>query len=178
MTTALFGAAATALLITATACLAAVRRRLLITVEGVSMQPTLRAGDVLIGRRAKLRALRVDALVIVERPDPSGHWPDPGAGRPRRWMVKRVAALPGDPMPAAVTACSAGSVVPPGTVVVLGDNRAASIDSRTLGPVPADRVLGVALRRHRPGPAARPLTPPAGDADGRAAAGAQISVRQ
>ncbi|MFD0531109.1 S24/S26 family peptidase [Kitasatospora arboriphila] len=50
MTTALFGAAATALLITATACLAAVRRRLLITVEGVSMQPTLRAGDVLIGR--------------------------------------------------------------------------------------------------------------------------------
>ncbi|WP_052391284.1 S26 family signal peptidase [Streptomyces sp. NRRL B-24484] len=153
-------AAAAALLVAAAACLVAVRRRLLITVEGVSMQPTLRAGDVLIGRRAGLRALRAGALVIVERPDPSGGWPAPGTGRPRRWMVKRVAALPGDPMPAAVAACAAGAVVPPGTVVVLGDNRAASIDSRTLGPVPADRLLGLVLRRHRPGPAARPLAPP------------------
>ncbi|WP_431682291.1 S26 family signal peptidase [Kitasatospora sp. KL5] len=162
MTAALLALAA--LLLLAAGCLAAVRRRLVITVEGVSMQPTLRAGDVLIGRRAGLRALQVGGLVILERPDPSGHWPPPGTGRPRRWMVKRVAALPGDPMPAALTDFAATPVVPPATVVVLGDNRSASIDSRTLGPVPAHRILGVALRRHRPGPGARPLTPPAGAA--------------
>jgi len=152
------------LLLAATA-VTAVRRRLVITVEGVSMQPTLRAGDVLIGRRAGIRALRVGELVILQRPDPSGRWPDPGTRTPpagRRWMVKRVAALPGDPMPPAMTAFTTVPLVPPATVVVLGDNRSASIDSRTLGPVPADRILGLAVRRHRPGSTARPLAAPPG----------------
>jgi signal peptidase I len=37
--------------------------------------------------------------------------------------------------------------VPPGTVFVLGDNRADSIDSRNFGPVSTQSVLGrVALR--------------------------------
>jgi signal peptidase I len=36
--------------------------------------------------------------------------------------------------------------VPAGTLVVLGDNPHASMDSRFFGPVPADRLLGVVLR--------------------------------
>ena len=37
------------------------------------------------------------------------------------------------------------ATVPAGFLILLGDNTAESIDSRTIGPVPTDRVLGVAL---------------------------------
>jgi type IV secretory pathway protease TraF len=42
-------------------------------------------------------------------------------------------------------ACPAGTV-PPGKLVVLGDNVARRFDSRQIGYVPADRLLGVVLR--------------------------------
>ncbi len=63
-------------------------------------------------------------------------------------MVKRVAAGPGDPRPAFMPDRGDGSgpVVPTGQLVVLGDNPARSLDSRQIGYVPADRVLGVVLR--------------------------------
>lgn len=38
------------------------------------------------------------------------------------------------------------TVVPPGTVFVMGDNRAESIDSRDFGPVPLSEVVGRVLR--------------------------------
>jgi signal peptidase I len=44
----------------------------------------------------------------------------------------------------AVTEC-APVVVAPGTVYVLGDNRAASVDSRQLGPVATAAVFGRAI---------------------------------
>jgi signal peptidase I len=66
-------------------------------------------------------------------------------------MVKRVAAVPGDARPAFLPARAAGSgaFVPAGQLVVLGDNPGRSLDSRQLGYVPADRVLGVVLRSMR-----------------------------
>ena len=129
------------------------RRRLFsVTVEGASMEPALRAGDRLLARRAPAADLRPGQIVIIEKPvDPAAwHWP---VSRPERlddghWMIKRVAAVPGDAVPPEIAAAAPhlASPVPPGAILVLGDNRAASIDSRELGPVPADRVLGVAIR--------------------------------
>lgn len=135
-----------------------IRRHLvLVTVDGVSMAPALGAGDRLVARRVSASALRVGQIVVVERPVWDGgrearwEWQS-GAGPvgARQWMIKRVAALPGDPLPPAVVTLphtEPAATVPPGTLIVLGDNAAQSIDSRTMGPVPTDRVLGVALCR-------------------------------
>jgi signal peptidase I len=67
-------------------------------------------------------------------------------------MIKRLAGLPGDPVPPQVAArvlARPGDVVPPGCAVALGDNANESSDSREMGYVPLDRVLGIALRRMR-----------------------------
>jgi type IV secretory pathway protease TraF len=57
-------------------------------------------------------------------------------------MVKRVAAVPGDRVPIDVVATG---TVPPGALVVFGDN--GGYDSRVFGPLPFDRLLGVVVRR-------------------------------
>jgi signal peptidase I len=67
-----------------------------------------------------------------------------------------VFALPGDPLPRArVPKLRAvpGERVPDSSLVVLGDNPSMSIDSRQLGLFPADRLLGVLVRRTTPPPA-------------------------
>ncbi|MFE4974160.1 S26 family signal peptidase [Kitasatospora sp. NPDC056651] len=60
-------------------------------------------------------------------------------------MVKRLAALPGDPVPPSVRAVLPGGTVPGGHVVLLGDNPDFSTDSRVWGAVPARNVVGVVL---------------------------------
>lgn len=122
------GPAAAALVAAVALCL---RRRLLVaTVVGTSMLPAYRPGErVLVRRRAP--GLRVGDVVVVVSPDEAGD-PDP------RLLVKRVAALAGDPL-------ADGAVVPRGTVVVLGDN--GGYDSREFGPLPHAQVVGVVLRR-------------------------------
>ncbi len=113
------------------------------TVEGCSMEPTLYAGDRLLVRRVAAGRLRVGDLVVcpVRLPGGAVFLPPPGESDPRLW-VKRLAALPGDPMPPGMVAAGYGGTVPPGVAVLLGDNPAASTDSRAVGPVPLDRVLG------------------------------------
>ena len=132
------------------------RRLFVVTVHGASMEPGLADGDKLLARRVTFApgsglrgsGLRAGQIVIVEAPvrDPGWAWrrgrlaaPDAGG-----WIVKRVAAVPGDPVPAGL---APGRRVPAGRLLLLGDNPAASIDSRELGFVPADRVLGVMVRR-------------------------------
>jgi signal peptidase I len=93
-----------------------------VTVSGISMRPTFQPGDRVLLRRVPGRALRCGQVVVVAAP--------PYDSGNRKWLIKRVSALPGD-----------------GTVFVLGDNPAASGDSRLHGYLPVDRVLGVVVRR-------------------------------
>ncbi|MQY08407.1 S26 family signal peptidase [Actinomadura macrotermitis] len=132
-------AAGTAL--AAGAALAAARRRLVVvTVGGPSMEPTYVSGDrVLVLRR---RSVRRGDVVVLAGP----HDPPAGGLATTRWFVKRVAALPGDPVPERVRPAVPDPLVPPGKVVVLGDG-ARSADSRQWGYFPLDGVLGVAVRR-------------------------------
>ncbi len=59
-----------------------------------------------------------------------------------------MAAIPGDPRPLVLPTDgpAGGQVVPAGRLVVLGDNLARSLDSRQIGYIPAERVLGVVQR--------------------------------
>ena len=120
-------------------------------VDGVSMEPGLHDGDVvLVWRLADVEHdTRRGDLMIFRDPDGT-------------LSVKRVVALPGDrvrvldsvleiderpvtePYARRSTATSyfGTVVVPVRTVFVLGDNRAQSLDSRVYGPVDDGRVIG------------------------------------
>ena len=121
-----------------------------------SMEPTLRPGDQTL----------VDKL--------SGDRPDRGdlvafhAPRTGEILLKRVVAVGGDTVgledgvlvvdgrqvrepyadPKAIDSVYFGPVkVRPGTMFVMGDNRANSDDSRDFGAVPTDRIIGRAVAR-------------------------------
>lgn len=141
-----------AAIIAAAAAAIVIRRRFLhVTVDGESMAPTFRRGDRVLVKRIGAGEVAVGAVVVVEKPDSDFRWRSPGlTGKAdgRRWMIKRAVAVAGDSIPAGVLPhrCEAGGVVEPGSLVLLGDNRDDSYDSRTIGFFPADRVLGVAVR--------------------------------
>jgi signal peptidase I len=130
-------------------------------VSSSSMEPTLSSGDQLL---VATRAYRSHApargdLVVFDGPDGT--------------LVKRVAAIAGDevgiedgqlvvnsrivPEPAidqkSVDGLYYGPLtVPPGSIFVLGDNRANSVDSRTLGPIQLDALIGQVTIRLWPRP--------------------------
>jgi signal peptidase I len=124
-----------------------------LTVSSTSMEPTLCPGDRVVVNLwdPDLSDLAHGDLVAL-RP-----------GRSEVPVVKRVVGLPGDEVairdallyvneqrvdePYVDLEASDGFfygpvVVPADRFVVLGDARAASIDSRTYGPVPAERLIG------------------------------------
>ncbi|MEU2723143.1 signal peptidase I [Streptomyces smyrnaeus] len=144
-----------------------------VTVRGASMLPVYQDGDRVLVRRGPTP--RRGTVVVAERPDPDGRWSLPALTGPahaqalagREWVIKRVAALPGDSLPlgevpalaapeAAGTPASAregaSERVPPGKLVLLGDNRDASLDSRHIGCFPLPRILGTVLRALPPAP--------------------------
>ena len=155
------------------------RRVTIVSVVGESMRPALTAGDRVLVRRIGIDDLCRGQVVVIEKPDANGTWvttpPRWPAGH-REWMIKRVAAVPGDHWPGPVASASAvtpassltlpntvvpasahpaetvlaaahpAETVPPGKLVVLGDNAARSFDSRQIGYIPADRLLGVVRR--------------------------------
>ncbi|MFI7135559.1 signal peptidase I [Nonomuraea sp. NPDC050153] len=134
-------------LVAAAGALVARRRYVVVTVEGTSMAPTLRDGDrVLVRRRRVDQVSRGDVVVLEPPSDPARVFVPETDGT--RWNIKRAVALPGDPVPPDVDGPAAGAVarVPAGALVVYGDNPH-SVDSRQRGFFPADRLLGVALRR-------------------------------
>lgn len=133
---ALVGAGVVLLAVAAAASLA--RRRLtVVTVDGASMSPALRSGDrVLVSRRTA--GLAVGDVVVFRY----------ASGADEK-LIKRVAAVAGDPVPRDVLPAvrgRPGTLVPPGFLVVIGDGLQ-STDSRDFGYLSAGRVTGVAVRR-------------------------------
>jgi signal peptidase I len=167
---------------------AVLRRRVaIVAVVGPSMQPALMTGDRVLVRRARIGELRRGQIVVIEVPDADGRWPaEPPRWPPRQrqwgrdqWMIKRVAAVPGDRRPAGMTRVAPDgaamppdgaamppdgaamppdgaavppddTAVPPDRFAVLGDNAANSLDSRKIGYIPAERLLGVMVRQLTP----------------------------
>jgi signal peptidase I len=131
------------------------RRFVVIHVAGASMLPAFRNGDRVLVRRGGAGRLAVGAVVVLRPPQPRSarHAVVPGhavrAGR--RWVIKRVAALPGDPVPDSVRDAARGiRVVPAGQLVLLSDNPAGN-DSRRWGLVPASGLLGFVIATLPPG---------------------------
>lgn len=160
------------------ACLAvfAVQRWLVLPlgIPSVSMQPDLRRGDRILVRhnhsstRDLARSLDRGDVLVFRAPE---------TGDPL--VVKRVIGLPGEEIQASdgiiavngdqvlveqwlpdserqLGSDAAGTVDIPRTrldddeVFVLGDNRDDSVDSRSFGPVPLDRVVGTVAYRFWP----------------------------
>lgn len=128
------------------------RRYAVADVQGSSMEPTLRHGDRVLVRRVRDGGVRAGDIVVIERfaPDNQPRYRHPGRSPRRVWVVKRAAAVAGDPVPESVAHAAGvapGTAVPAGRLVVLGDNPPHSTDSRVWGYLPTDRLLGVVRRR-------------------------------
>lgn len=114
-----------------------------VAVAEESMAPALAAGDWLLLDPTSGRWPRRGSIVVFREPD-SGVL-----------AIKRVAARPGD-----TVRISAGILrLGPGEAWLLGDNAAASVDSRRYGPVTEEALVGRAWFRYAPfgrfGPIAR-----------------------
>ncbi|WP_433334613.1 S26 family signal peptidase [Spirillospora sp. CA-294931] len=128
---------ALALLLVAAAGLRALRRRLVVvTVHGPSMEPSLHHGDRLLVRVLPPNRLARGQVIVLADPE-GGH----------EWLIKRLAARPGDPVPHDRVPEITDARVPRGSLIVLGDNAARSRDSRAFGYYEAGSVLGAAVRR-------------------------------
>ncbi|MPZ71653.1 MAG: hypothetical protein GEU74_00230 [Nitriliruptorales bacterium] len=107
-----------------------------VSVKGLSMAPTLLPGDHLLVR--PVRRVRRGDMVVVRDPEAE-----------QRWVVKRVAALPGESVGVDGRMLHAGE-----GLIVLGDNPGLSTDSRSYGTVPAEDVHGRVWYRYAPAPRA------------------------
>lgn len=124
-------------------------RLVTVVVDGSSMAPTLSTHDRVVVRRARGHRLAAGQLVVFTAPvREAGVWVWRPASRPAddpmapAWVIKRIAAVADDPVPPAVASAVPAAVVPAGSIVVLGENPDASVDSRLFGPVPIECVLG------------------------------------
>jgi signal peptidase I len=115
-----------------------------VTVRGPSMAPTLLPQDRVLVRRRRARRIRRGDIVAFRTPAVvTAGWADitrfgADAVTPD-WLVKRVAALAGDPSP------DGEGTVPAGRLFLLGD-AAESMDSRHFGTVSIAAVRGVVVR--------------------------------
>ncbi|WP_327586836.1 S26 family signal peptidase [Nonomuraea sp. NBC_00507] len=131
---------------------ALIRRYLtIVTVRGESMTPTYRPGDRLLARRWGLHRLRRGDVVVLDGARIAGpRTPVPGDLVLNDRILKRVTALPGDPVPYSRiddrVADQQTVRVLPRHIVVLGDNPMLSADSRVFGPVDQDHVRAVVIR--------------------------------
>jgi signal peptidase I len=131
-----------------------------IRVDGSSMEPTFHNGDYVIVNRLTYQWGEIQRGDVVVFPYPLS---------PEEDYIKRVIGLPGDrvaiyggnvyvngqrieePYISSAPANDvAETVVPEGYVYVLGDNRSASSDSRSWGPLEIEAILGKAVFRYYP----------------------------
>ncbi|MEV4294946.1 S26 family signal peptidase [Microbispora rosea] len=132
----------------------AARRMLrVVEVHGESMEPGLWPGDRVLVRTVRpgragrsgrpCRRVRRGDIVVIARVGPGeGVTLDGGTNL----VIKRAAAVAGDPIPPGFEALGE-TRVPPGRLLVLGDNPSRSTDSRQWGLLPETRITGVVLRR-------------------------------
>jgi signal peptidase I len=113
------------------------RRCLVVTVRGESMLPTYADGERLVVRKARI--FRPGDVVVFAMP--KGLQVDG-----MKWLIKRVTAVAGEPVPSDVRHLVAEEYVPAGYLVVHGDADR-SLDSRQLGYIAAADGLGVVSRR-------------------------------
>ena len=125
-------------------------------IPSASMEPTLRPGDQALVDKLGGRSPRFGELIAFHAP------------RSGEILLKRVVGVAGDTVgledgvlvvdgrpirepyadPKTLDSVYFGPVkVRPGTVFVMGDNRANSEDSRDFGAVPTDRIIGRAVAR-------------------------------
>lgn len=121
------------------------RRLVIVKIRGVSMVPSYRPGDRVLIRTT--RRVRRGQVVVIEPIGPDRRWnteplPEPASAA---WIIKRIVAMPGDPVPEELAGLVEDTSVPEGNLVVFGDGEH-SADSRTWGYVPVGRVLGVVLK--------------------------------
>jgi len=113
---------------------------LVIRVDGASMAPAFRAGDTVLTIRRALRPnVRRGDVVVCRRPA--------GMPGPDEFLIKRVVAIAGDPVPD--DPVKAGQTISAGRVYVRGDGER-SLDSRVFGAIPTDHVIGHVVARLSP----------------------------
>ncbi|MGW8982703.1 S26 family signal peptidase [Streptomyces parvus] len=119
------------------------RRFTVVTIDGTSMEPTLSPGDQVVVKRRGIDRIRPGDIVVLLPPRTQDRYESLDGSA---WNIKRAAAVPGSPVPSGIPGTDGLAEVPAGSLVVFGDNPD-SIDSRHRGLFPADRMLGVAIRR-------------------------------
>lgn len=131
--------AAAAVAVIAAAGVAWARRHLVVvTVKGHSMAPTYHDGERVLLRRGGYRTgdvIMFRAPVVFSVP---AHDVD--------WLMKRVAAVAGDPVPADLAKLAGRGTVPDGHLLVRSD-APNGLDSRQLGLIDAHDVIGVVSAR-------------------------------
>ena len=141
-----------------------------------SMVPTLQRGDrVLVDRNSRFGDVERGDLIVfrasAERPDGTTFNARAGADDSDAFIIKRVLALPGDSIQGGQQRIAIDNAevldepyarwgnddssfgpesVPDGTVWVMGDNRAHSVDSRQYGTVPRVAFVGKAVGKYWP----------------------------
>ena len=144
---------------TAIAALTWTRRSLFaVEVAGESMTPALKPGDYVLVYRARVPLGAAAGLVVCVR------------GPDDRLLLKRVVCVPGDSLRIGTRVQVGGRALDEpyahgetpqaqfrgvhelgaDECLVLGDNRAASTDSRDFGPVRAEQIEGIAWLRYWP----------------------------
>lgn len=114
------------------------RRYLLVTVRGSSMSPSYDDADRVLVRRARGAGTPGRGEVVVLQA------PGEEMAKISPLLVKRVAAVPGDEVPADFRRAVPVPVVPPGYLLVRGDNDR-SADSRSFGLVGSGLVVGTVM---------------------------------
>jgi signal peptidase I len=113
---------------------------LVVTVDGASMRPAFADGErVLVRRTAGDRVRRGQVVLFADGP--------PGRVAAHRYLIKRVAAVAGDAVPDDFAGVVPPGRVPAGRILVLGDNRPVSVDSRAFGYLPVELLVGRVIRR-------------------------------
>ncbi len=148
-------------------------------VEGQSMEPTLHRDQVLLVSRFGVSGITGSIYHLIahrDSPEAGGWLPSRGSiitfahpTDPSRILVKRIIGMPGEeisiqggivyingtPLSEPYVIYNDSRNMPPkkipeNHVFVMGDNRPASNDSRSFGPIPASNIVGVAILRYWP----------------------------